>query len=96
MKRSFKFSKQFKKDYRKIEKSGKLNIEKLKKVMQKLMDGHSLESSYEDHELKGGWKGYRDCHVEGDWLLIYKIVPHSNGLETVIFSRTGNHSNLFK
>ncbi|HBE21184.1 MAG TPA: type II toxin-antitoxin system mRNA interferase toxin, RelE/StbE family [Cyanobacteria bacterium UBA11149] len=49
-----------------------------------------LEPKYKDHPLTGDWNGYRDCHIEPDWLLIYKIS------ETNLFLvRSGSHSNLF-
>ena len=51
-------------------------------------------AEYRDHPLKGDYKGYRECHVGGefDWLLIYKI---DKGLLTLLLSRTGTHQDLF-
>ena len=79
----------FDKDFIKAIKSGK-DIEKIKIVMRKLAAQESLEKKHKDHKLKGGFSGRRECHVEPDWLLIYKIEG-----DTIIFERTGTHSELF-
>ena len=50
-----------------------------------------LEKKYADHELAGDYVGYRECHIENDWLLIYKI-----NKKEIIFCRTGTHSDLFR
>jgi mRNA interferase YafQ len=53
-----------------------------------------LPEKYHEHALRGNWEGYRECHIEPDWLLVYRIdddvVPH-----TVYFSRTGTHQDIF-
>ncbi len=85
-------TKLFKQEY-KLCKSRGLNIELLNNVMYKLVCKESLEPKYRDHILIGNYKGYRECHLQGDWLLIYKIVPADN---TIIFARTGTHSDLFR
>lgn len=83
------FENTFKKDIKRLQKRGK-NIEKLKIVIDKLLDNEPLEIKYKDHALTGNWKSYRDCHIEPDWLFIYKIT------ETHLFLvRTGSHSDLF-
>jgi len=51
-----------------------------------------LEIKHQDHQLNGNYIGYRECHVEPDWLLIYRIDEKSN---TIYFVRTGTHSDLF-
>jgi mRNA interferase YafQ len=66
------------------------DIAKLKDLLVLLIEGKSLPSNYLDHPLKGGWRGFRDAHIEPDWLLIYKISG-----EMVRFERTGRHSDLF-
>ncbi len=66
------FENTFKKDIKPLQKRGK-NIEKLKIVIDKLLDNERLEIKYKDHALTGNWKSYRDCHIEPDWLLIYKV-----------------------
>jgi mRNA interferase YafQ len=86
------YSRQFKKDIKKIEKSGDKDIEKLKSVMRKLVDGEWLESRYLDHPLAGNMKGHRDCHIEPDWILLYRM---DKDLQEITFVRTGSHSDLF-
>jgi mRNA interferase YafQ len=56
-----------------------------------MVEGQLLEPKYRDHQLSGNWQGHRDCHIEPDWLLIYKITDADLYLE-----RTGSHSDLFK
>ncbi|MBM4147126.1 MAG: type II toxin-antitoxin system YafQ family toxin [Nitrospira sp.] len=86
------YSRQFKKDIKKIEKSGNKDMEKLKSVVRKLLDGELLERKYLDHPLAGNLKGYRDCHIEPDWILLYRM---DSDLQEITFVRTGSHSELF-
>ncbi len=88
--RSPSFTKQFKKDLKRIQKRGK-NVTKLKTVMSQLIDEETLTLKYRDHALSGKYKGRRECHIEPDWLLIYKL----EGIK-IVFERTGSHSDLFK
>jgi len=81
---------QFRKDFKKIKKQGK-QIEKLKEIVRCLAEGKPLEPRHRDHALIGSLKGSRDCHVDPDWLLIYRIDDESLYLE-----RTGSHSDMFK
>jgi mRNA interferase YafQ len=83
---------QFKKDLKKLTKQGK-NLDKLAKVVDLLTAGASLPEKYHDHLLKGDYNGVRDCHIEPDWLLLYKIFDDILVLE---LTRTGSHSNLFR
>lgn len=78
----------FKKDF-KIIKKRHWNIEKLKKVIVILIKKEELPTEYKDHSLQGIYKGYRDCHIEPDWILIYKI---ESGV--LYLARTGSHSDL--
>ena len=80
---------QFKRDVKKAKKRGK-DIDRLKKVIVLLVQGRTLPAKYKDHQLKGVYKDCRECHVEPDWLLIYRI--EANVLQLV---RTGSHSDLF-
>lgn len=80
----------FDKDLKIIKKSGSKNIEKIKNVIKKLINEEKLEPRNRDHILTGNYKGRRECHIEPDWLLIYKIEN-----DTIIFERTGSHSELF-
>lgn len=85
-----KYTSQFKKDYKKIQKQQK-DIDKLKVLIEKLSQKQILDELYLDHPLSGKWKTYRECHIAPDWLLIYKITS-----DTLILVRTGSHANLFK
>jgi mRNA interferase YafQ len=80
---------QFRKDIKRVKKQGK-NLEKLKSIVRRLAAGEALDPRYRDHPLTGLLRGSRDCHIEPDWLLIYRIDPASLFLE-----RTGSHSELF-
>jgi len=81
----------FKKDFKLAEKQG-LDMGELKKVITILADGESLPEQYKDHELQGKYKGHRECHIEPDWLLIYKI---SKDVLILSLVRTGSHHRLF-
>jgi mRNA interferase YafQ len=83
---------QFKKDIKNLKKSGVKDMEKLKAVVRKLIDGKPLEGRYRDHALSGHLKGHRDCHIEPDWLLIYLLDRET---QEITFVRTGSHSELF-
>ena len=88
---NLRFSKKFNKDRKLIIKRG-YNIQKLKDVIAMLRSGEPLPARYFDHQLSGEYSGYRECHIEPDWLLIYKI---ENNTLTLVLSRTGSHSDLF-
>ncbi len=81
---------QFDRDYSHIIKRGK-KIEKLDDVMMLLINEKPLPKRNRDHALKGDFKGLRDCHIEPDWLLIYKV----DG-DVITFERTGTHSDIFR
>ena len=63
---------------------------KLKAVILLLLDDKPLEPRHRDHALKGDWVGYRDLHIEPDWLLLYRLTETEMWL-----ARTGTHSDLF-
>jgi mRNA interferase YafQ len=63
---------QFKKDLRRQGKRGK-DLDKLRAVIEALCAGEPLEHSHKDHALTCDWKGWRDCHIEPDWTLLYAI-----------------------
>lgn len=84
------FTKQFEKDWKRLKKRGK-SKEKLKTVLSILINEEQLPQKNRDHKLVGNYKERRECHIEPDWLLIYKIIA-----EDIIFERTGSHSDLFK
>jgi mRNA interferase YafQ len=71
-------------------------MQELQDVMQLLIENRApLPPEYLDHPLKGEWRDFRDCHIRGDWLLIYRIVETTQG-EEVIFVRTGTHAEIFE
>ena len=82
----------FKKDYKRLEKRG-YDISLLESIVTKLANGETLPAQYNDHPLKGDRKGYRDCHILNDWILIYKI---EKNILTLILSETGTHSDILK
>lgn len=81
----------FKRDYKLAKKRG-CDMESLKAVVAMLANGEKLPKEYFDHDLKGDYTGYRECHIAPDWLLVYKITK-----ECLILTlyRTGTHSDLF-
>lgn len=85
------YTNSFAKDVKRLQKRGK-NMEKLKTVIEIILQEQPLPVKYKDHQLLGNYKDRRECHIEPDWLLIYKL-DNSN---TVIFEHTGSHSDLFK
>ena len=85
----FKTTKQFEKDFKTVLKRGK-NKEKIVALMKKLVYQEPLEPRHKDHNLTGNYVGRRECHIEPDWLLIYKKTS-----EEIILERTGTHSGLF-
>lgn len=80
---------QFKKDIKRQKKRGK-ELQKLKVVIDILIRSEPLPPKNRDHALTGDWVGWRDCHLEPDWLLIYKVAP-----DELLLGRTGTHSDLF-
>lgn len=61
----------FRRDLKRAIRRG-LDEERIKSVIKLLADGHELPEIYRDHPLKGNYIGYRECHIQSDWLLIYK------------------------
>ncbi|MGP1407491.1 type II toxin-antitoxin system YafQ family toxin [Selenomonas sp.] len=91
MKYEVKFTAQFKKDLKKAQKQYK-DLEHLYDVIEQLADGNVLDEKYHDHELRGEYKGTRECHVEPDWLLVYEIRVK---VLVLMLYRIGSHSELF-
>jgi mRNA interferase YafQ len=86
---AFRTSGRFEKEFRIAVRRGK-NVSKLQAVMRALVQEVPLDRRLRDHALKGEFAGRRECHVEPDWLLIYKLEPG-----VIIFERTGTHADLF-
>ncbi len=81
----------FDRDLKLAQKQGK-DLSKLSRVINRLANGEKLEEQYHDHNLKGNYNGYRECHISPDWLLIYKI---ENSQLILLLSRIGSHAELF-
>ncbi|WP_173430196.1 type II toxin-antitoxin system YafQ family toxin [Sharpea azabuensis] len=86
-----KVTNKFKKDLKRIQKQGR-NLELLQDVLQLLLMETELDIKYRDHALTGNYVGFRECHIQPDWLLIY-MINHNDLILTA--SRTGSHSDLF-
>lgn len=84
-------STKFRKDYKRIKKRGyKLSL--LQDILDKLCAKEPLEPKHRDHALTGSYKGFRECHIQPDWLLIYAV---DEDKLILVASRTGTHSDLF-
>lgn len=83
-------SSQFKRDIKRLQRRGK-DMNKLRRLLELLIQEIPLPPRYQDHPLRGSWKGYRDAHIEPDWLLIYRI-----SADELDLARTGSHSDLFR
>ena len=84
------FTSKFKRDYKRIKKQGK-DLSKLESVLETLVRREVLPEAIRDHSLGGTYRGHRECHIEPDWLLIYRI--DEEGL-VLVATRTGSHSEL--
>jgi mRNA interferase YafQ len=82
----------FKKDLKNLRKRG-YDLSLLNDVVELLANGETLPEKYRDHALAGNKIGYRDCHIKGDWVLIYKI---DKNVLTLILSETGTHSDILE
>lgn len=83
-------SSRFRKDVKRAEKRGR-DMAKLRAVLTLLAAQAPLPAEYRDHPLRGDWIGFRDLHIEPDWLLLYRIAG-----DEVQLARTGTHSDLFR
>ncbi len=83
-------SSQFKRDVKRLKRQGK-GLSPLMTVIETLAKEEPLVESHRDHKLIGNWKGFRECHIEPDWLLIYRIAENELQL-----ARTGSHAELFR
>jgi mRNA interferase YafQ len=82
----------FSRDSKRVSKRG-YDLERLRDVIERLHVGAALEPRHRDHTLSGDWKGWRDCHVAPDWLLIYRV---DNDAGELILGRTGTHADLLE
>jgi mRNA interferase YafQ len=84
------YTRQFEKDVKRLRKRNK-NLDKLRIVIRSLIIGERIDPIHRDHKVLGDYEGRRECHIESDWLLIYKVDGDS-----IIFERSGSHSDLFE
>jgi mRNA interferase YafQ len=80
----------FKKDYKRA-KNRNLNMQLLKDVIEMLLEEKPLGPQYFDHPLTGNWKNYRECHIQNDWLFIYRVEKEKLIL---VATRTGAHADF--
>ncbi|MGX3010796.1 type II toxin-antitoxin system YafQ family toxin [Helicobacter sp. 23-1044] len=81
----------FRSDTKKLYKRNIIVQDEIEFVVEKLLNQESLDKKYKDHALKGDYKGYRDCHISSDLVLVYKIQN-----DTLYLSRIGRHRDIFK
>jgi mRNA interferase YafQ len=91
--RSIEFTHLYLKDLRQARKRGLPETE-LNVIIEKLANNELLEPKHKDHSLKGKYAGYRECHIQPNWLLIYKK-EDTKSLSLLYLIRTGTHSDLF-
>ena len=85
------FTGKMKRDIKRMRKRGK-DMTKLETALRLLSANKPMPTSYRDHELNGSLRDFRECHIEGDWLLIYQIIEEKLLLYA---TETGTHSDLF-
>ena len=83
------YTNSFKKDLKRVKKRGK-NLNKLKDIIAKIVNEEALPAKNKEHKLIGNYKDRWECHIESDWLLVYKVTN-----KEAIFVGTGTHSDLF-
>ena len=95
MKYQIKYTAQFKRELKAVVKRG-YDPKEIQHVIDLIAEGTNSDElciKYKDHSLKGKWRGFRECHIRPDWLLIYEIVED---VLILSLSRTGTHSDLFE
>ncbi len=86
------YTKSFLKDWERLFRAGRYDLNRLKEAMLLLFANDApLGPEWLEHPLKGDWVDHRECHIGGDFLLIYQLEGN-----TVIFVRTGTHPDLFE
>ena len=90
-KREVRRSSEFKRDYKRAKKQGK-DTSRLLEVIEMLANDKPLPLKYRDHALSGNWKGYRECHITPDWLLVYRKTDNDELL--LLLARAASHSDL--
>lgn len=94
--RSCDYTKQFSKDWERLSGSGRYDMHRLKAVMLQLIANDApLGPEWKDHPLKGNWAKHRECHIGGDFLLIYTVDDKAGKSGAIVFVRAGTHIELF-
>ena len=91
MKLDIVWTSQFKRDYKLAMKRGQ-SIDLLDNIIRLIAKGEPLPETNRDHALSGNWIGHRECHIQSDWLLVYRV---ENDILVLTLARTGTHSDLF-
>jgi mRNA interferase YafQ len=91
------YTRAFLKDWERLSRTGRYNMAHLKEAMMILISNDApLGPEWRDHALKGDWQGTRECHISGDFLMIYELSDEASAPGKVVFLRIGTHSELFK
>jgi mRNA interferase YafQ len=86
------YTKSFKKDWERLSQSGRYDLHRLKEAILLLVANDApLGPEWRDHPLKGAWADHRECHIGGDFLLIYRLDGN-----TIFFVAAGTHTDLFE
>ena len=94
--RDVELTRDFHRDWERLTRSGRYDMAQLKAVMLLLIANDApLGPEWRDHALTGEWSNHRECHIGGDFLLIYRLFARGKG-ETIFFVRAGTHSELFE
>lgn len=90
------YTKVFPKDWERLSRSGRYDMNRLKEAMTLIVANDApLGAEWKDHELTGDWADHRECHIGGDFLLVYRV-DDSGKHGVVVFVRTGTHAELFE
>ena len=91
------YARQFLRDWQRLSRSGRYDMNRLKAVMLLVIANDApLGPERRDHALKGSWTRYRECHIGGDFLLIYRIDDTDRPSGSIYFARAGTHVELFE
>jgi mRNA interferase YafQ len=94
--RASNYTKSFLKDWDRLSRSGRFNMKQLKEAMLLLIENSGpLGREWLDHPLTGDWANHRECHIGGDFLLIYRV-DGGGEREQIVFVRAGTHAELFE
>jgi mRNA interferase YafQ len=90
------YAKAFLKDWQRLSRSGRYDMHRLKQAMLLLIANEGpLGPEWLEHRLKGEWARYHECHIGGDFLLIYEL-DDGNPISAIVFVRAGTHAELFR